>query len=268
MPKGAVTGIAIGTSGWSYDSWRGPLYPQSLAKKDWLAFYAAHFNSIEINSGFYRTPTLEAVRSWREQTPRGFTFAWKASKFITHWKRLTERCENSIALMETRLAVLGPKVKIVLFQLPARFAKNTERLDSFLDMLPRHHRYAFEFRDDSWYADDVFALLRRRNVALCISDHADAPAPWFATAKHVYVRGHGPTGRYHGSYPLKTLRRWADVARAWQAEGREVFVYFDNDQKAAAPKDALRLMKLLACAPQSPKSTHSTPTRKAQRRPR
>lgn len=238
--------IWIGTSGWSYDGWRGALYPHEVPRKDWLRHYASQFSTAEINGSFYRTPSVEAVRSWREDTPKDFLFAWKASKFITHWKRLTDRCANSIALMETRLCALGPKAGIVLFQLPPQFAKNDERLDSFLRMLPRERRYAFEFRDKSWYTDEVFTILRRHRVALCLSDHADAPAPWEVTAKHVYVRGHGPSGRYHGSYAAATLRHWADAILAWKSQRCQVFVYFDNDQKAAAPADAKRLIKLLA----------------------
>ncbi len=237
-------GCWIGTSGWSYDGWRGPLYPVDLPKKDWLRFYAGRFNSTEINGSFYRTPTLEAVAAWREQTPRDFTFAWKASKFITHWKRLLN-CENSVALLQTRLAALGRKAAVVLFQLPARFGKDAARLDAFLHILPRDYRYAFEFRDKNWYGDDALEVLHRHDVSLCLSDHADAPAPWLVTARHVYIRGHGPSGRYHGSYPGARLRRWAEAVVAWRAERRQVFVYFDNDQKAAAPKDARRLIRLI-----------------------
>jgi len=238
--------VLVGTSGWAYDAWRGPFYPKDIAKKDWLRFYASRFLSAEINGSFYRTPTLEAVRAWRDQTSSDFAFAWKASKFITHWKRLTARCENSIALMLTRLEVLGPKAAVVLFQLPPRFRKDAARLDSFLCMLPSRYRYAFEFRDKSWYADDVLRVLQAHDAALCFSDHADAPAPWEFTARHVYVRGHGPSGRYRGSYSGTTLRRWADAVLAWRAQRREVFVYFDNDQKAAAPRDAARLMQRIA----------------------
>jgi uncharacterized protein YecE (DUF72 family) len=245
MSSAVANRLWIGTSGWTYDGWRGPLYPRTLPKKEWLRFYAAQFSTTEINGSFYRTPSLEAVRSWRQQTPSAFMFAWKASKFITHWKRLTETCENSIALMQTRLRVLGPKVGVVLFQLPPNFRKNRERLETFLHMLPNRHRYAFEFRDSSWYDDDIFACLQTRDAALCFSDHADAPAPWELTARHVYVRGHGPSGRYHGSYPARTLRRWAEAAAAWQSERRAVFFYFDNDQKAAAPKDARRLADMI-----------------------
>lgn len=241
----AASGIWIGTSGWTYDGWRGRLYPRKLPKKDWLHYYATQFPTAEINGSFYRTPSLAAVRGWREQTPERFLFAWKASKFITHWRRLTEKCDNSIALLQTRLRVLGPKSGVVLFQLPPQFTKNAGRLDSFLHMLPARCRYAFEFRHSSWYDDEILRMLRAHDVAFCISDHADAPAPWEITAGHVYVRGHGPSGRYHGSYPDRTLRRWAEAALQWESERRTVFIYFDNDQKAAAPADALRLMRMI-----------------------
>jgi uncharacterized protein YecE (DUF72 family) len=237
--------IFIGTSGWTYDGWRGPFYPPEVPKKDWLAAYATHFATAEVNGSFYRTPSLEAVRAWREQTPRGFVFAWKASKFMTHWKRLSEKCENSIALMETRLEALGPKAGPVLFQLPPQFRANRERLASFLKMLPRWHPCAFEFRHQSWYEDAILDLLRDHDVSLCLSDHHDAPAPWIVTARHVYVRGHGPTGRYRDNYPDRTLSGWAREIGSWTRAGRSVFVYFDNDQKSAAPADAKRLMQML-----------------------
>jgi uncharacterized protein YecE (DUF72 family) len=244
-PGGAMSRILIGTSGWTYDGWRGPFYPKDVPKKDWLAWYAEAFPTTEINGSFYRTPSLDAVRNWREQTAKPFLFSWKASKFITHWKRLSEKSDNSIALMETRLKALSPKVGAVLFQLPPRFEKNRERLELFLAMLPRCYPYAFEFRHKSWYDDDILDLLHARDVSLCLSDHHDAPSPWQVTARHVYVRGHGPTGRYRDRYPEKTLRTWARDIRKWKRQRRTVFVYFDNDQKSAAPKDAQRLMELV-----------------------
>jgi uncharacterized protein YecE (DUF72 family) len=188
--------VWIGTSGWTYDGWRGPFYAPDVAKTNWLCWYAGQFRTTEINGSFYRTPSLKAVEAWRDQTPKDFLFAWKASKFITHWKRLNENCPNSIELMETRLKALSPKVGAVLFQLPPQFSKNRERLASFLNMLPRCYPYAFEFRHESWYDDDIYQLLRAHDVALCISDHHDAPSPWEVTARHVYLRGHGPDGRY------------------------------------------------------------------------
>lgn len=237
--------VYIGTSGWIYDGWRGPFYPKDVAKKRWLAWYATQFATAEINGSFYRTPSLEAVRGWAGQTPKDFVFAWKASQFITHWKRLSAKSENSIALIVTRLQALGPKAGPVLFQLPARFAANRERLAAFLPMLPEQYRYAFEFRDASWYDDAIFDLLRRHKIALCISDHHDAPAPWEVTARHVYVRGHGPTGEYRDNYPDKTLRRWARAIGQWSSERRTIYVYFDNDWKSAAPQDAQRLKAMV-----------------------
>jgi uncharacterized protein YecE (DUF72 family) len=131
-----------------------------------------------INGLFYRTPSLEGVKAWREQTPNDFVIAWKASKFITHWKRLTEKCENSLELMETRLIVLGSKFGPVLFQLPAHFKANRERLASFLKILSKRRIYAVEFRDASWYESPILDLLREHNISLCLSDHRDAHAPW------------------------------------------------------------------------------------------
>ena len=235
----------IGTSGWSYDGWRGLFYPKGVPKKQWLGWYATQFQTTEINGSFYRTPSLEAVRAWRDQSPKDFLFAWKASKFITHWKRLGENSVNSIALMQTRLEALAPKVGAVLFQLPPHFSKDCARLASFLEMLPRHYPYAFEFRHQSWYHDEVFELLRKHDVSLCPSDHHDAPAPWEVTAQHVYIRGHGPGGRYKDNYPAATLRSWARRIARWREQRRPVFVYFDNDQKSAAPADARRLLDML-----------------------
>ena len=150
-----------------------------------LSYYAQHFDTCELNGVFYRTPTEEAVRGWREQTPNDFVFAWKASRFITHWKRLTDKCANSLELMELRLRLLGPKAGPVLFQLPPQFQKGRERLASFLKLLNPMRCYAFEFRHPSWYEDDVMDLLRDANIALCVSDHRDAPSPWIATATHM-----------------------------------------------------------------------------------
>ncbi|HVY58495.1 MAG TPA: DUF72 domain-containing protein [Xanthobacteraceae bacterium] len=237
--------VFIGTSGWTYDGWRGPFYPQDVRKKDWLRYYGTHFSTTEVNGSFYRTPGLDTVRTWRDQTPDGFLFAWKASKFITHWKRLSDKSRNSIALMQTRLKALGPKVGPVLFQLPPQFTANRERLASFLKLLPKTYDYAFEFRHESWYESDILDLLRACGISLCLSDHHDAPAPWTVTARHVYVRGHGPGGAYKGRYAEATLRRWArDIVR-WSREGRTVYCYFDNDQKSAAPKDAARLADMI-----------------------
>ena len=194
---------------------------------------------------FYRTPTPEAVGGWHEQTGHDFVFAWKASKFITHWKRLSENSVNSLELLENRISMLGDKAGPILFQLPPNFQADAERLASFLKLLSKRRRYSFEFRHPSWYTPQILKLLSAQNIALCISDHHDAPAPWKRTADFVYVRGHGPGGRYKGHYHDDALKDWAKRIKSWKKQDFDVFVYFDNDLKSAAPVDALKLRRLL-----------------------
>jgi len=191
--------VWIGTSGWHYDSWRGRFFPERLPLKSQLQYYASQFPTTELNGVFYRTPTPEAVKSWRAQTGKDFVFAWKASKFITHWKRLSGNSVSSLELLENRLSLLGEKAGPILFQLPPQFHANPDRLASFLNLLSNQRRYSFEFRHPSWYVPKVFRLLSDRNISLCISDHHDAPAPWKRTADFVYIRGHGPGGPLQGS---------------------------------------------------------------------
>jgi uncharacterized protein YecE (DUF72 family) len=242
----------IGTSGWHYASWRGPFYPETVKPKDFLSHYVTRFSTTELNNPFYRLPTEAAVQCWRDTTPADFLFTWKASRFITHMLKL-RNAENGLQVMFDRAGELAPKLGPILFQLPPTLKADRERLASFLALLPAGRPYTFEFRHASWYEPPILELLREHNVALCLSDHAAAPSPWEATASFVYIRGHGPSGRYWGSYSDETLQRWAaDIAR-WRAEGREVFCYFDNDIKSAAPEDAQRLIsrvEMPACAPQ------------------
>ena len=235
-------GLRIGTSGWHYASWRGPFYPATLKPADFLAFYQSRFSSAEINNSFYRLPSAEAVAAWREGTPDDFLFAWKASRFITHMKKL-KGVEESLDLVFGRMAGLGPKFGPVLFQLPPMLRADRDRLGDFLTILPQGHRYAIEFRHPSWYEPAILDLLREHDAALCLSDHAAAPAPWEATAGFVYIRGHGADGRYAGNYGDETLDSWARHIADWRAGGRDVYCYFDNDIKSAAPFDAERLMQ-------------------------
>jgi uncharacterized protein YecE (DUF72 family) len=185
------------------------------------------------------------VRAWAEQTPSEFVFAWKASKFITHWKRLGPTSGNSLALLESRLRLLEAKAGPVLFQLPPQFQKDCRRLASFLKRLRKSRPYVFEFRHRSWYAPETFDLLHSHSIALCISDHHDAPAPWEVTAPHVYIRAHGPSGNYRDRYAPQTLAAWARRLSRLRDEGHSIYVYFDNDQKSAAPLDAARLTRLM-----------------------
>lgn len=239
----SATQSRIGCSGWTYDDWRGPFYPETVKLKDRLRWYAGRFDTTEINGSFYRVPSEKAVAGWAEQVPQGFCFSWKVSRYVTHNKKLKD-CRDSVALVFGRMAPLGDKAGPARVQLPPMLRRDDERLMRFLSWLPRGSRVAVEFRHDSWYDEAVFSILREANAAFCVSDHHDAPSPWLATADFAYVRGHGPGGRYHGRYPRPALQAWADWITGQREAGRDVFSYFDNDIKSAAPKDAEVLKSL------------------------
>ena len=235
--------VRIGTSGWAYKDWNGPFYPDEVKAKDRLSYISRRFPTLEINASFYRMPTDKAVAGWREQTPDDFLFAWKASRYITHNKKLNDPAD-SLAYMFERIEGLGDKIGPVLFQLPPNLHRNDERLATFLKALPKKGRFAFEFRHPSWYDPAILDRLLDHGAAFCISDHHDAPAPFEVTADFVYLRGHGPGGRYHGRYGEAALEDWAAHIRRWR-KNHDVFVYFDNDIKSAAPADAQQLIDIL-----------------------
>ena len=235
--------VRIGTSGWAYKDWNGPFYPDEVKAKDRLPYISRRFRTLEINASFYRMPTDKAVAGWREQTPDDFLFAWKASRYITHNKKLNDPAD-SLDYMFQRIEGLGGKIGPVLFQLPPNLHRNDDRLAAFLKALPKKGRFAFEFRHPSWYDPAILDLLRNHGAAFCISDHHDAPAPFEVTADFVYLRGHGPGGRYRGRYGEAALKDWAAHIRRWR-KNHEVFVYFDNDIKSAAPADAQQLIDIL-----------------------
>jgi uncharacterized protein YecE (DUF72 family) len=236
--------LRIGCSGWVYKDWTGPFYPEGTKDRDRLDYYASRFDTAEINASFYRLPSEKMVEGWAARAPEGFLFAWKVSRFITHNKKLKD-CEDPVALVYGRMAPLGAKLGPSLIQLPPQLRRNDERLASFLRLLPPG-RHTVEFRHPSWYEPAVLRLLADFDVALCISDHHHAPAPWELTASFAYVRGHGPGGRYVGRYPDTDLADWAARIAAWRSAGRDVYASFDNDVKSAAPLDALALKARLA----------------------
>ena len=247
--------IHIGTSGWHYAHWRGPFYPEDLAASRMLRWYVQHFDSVELNNTFYRLPTDDALKVWYEQTPSNFCFALKASRYITHRKRLLEP-ENTVKNFLPKIEKLGKKLGPILFQLPPRWHANHERLEELLEILPRTHRYAFEFRDASWNNPTIYEVLRRYNSAYCISEIAGYQSPLELTADFVYVRLHGPGERaYQGEYSQAQLRRWATLIEGWKDRLRQVFFYFDNDQFGFAAKNALELKRMVFGVESSPGST-------------
>jgi uncharacterized protein YecE (DUF72 family) len=239
--------LRIGCSGWTYKDWTGPFYPAGTRDRERLEYYATRFDTAELNASFYRLPSPATVEGWARRAPAGFLFAWKVSRFITHNKKLKD-CEDSVDLVFGRVAPLGDKLGPALVQLPPMLHRDDERLARFLDLLPPAQRCAVEFRHPSWYAPAVFEILADRDAALCISDHHSAPSPWEVTASWIYVRGHGPGGRYRGRYPPAELADWARRLAEWRRQGRDAFVYFDNDIKSAAPADAQALMGLAGVA--------------------
>lgn len=235
----------IGTSGWNYDSWRGDFY-RDLSRKDWLRFCAAHFTGIEVNATFYRLQSLDTFRRWRDETPGDFRFAIKGNRFLTHNKKLADPLP-AIRIERERAKGMGKKLAAVVWQLPARFHKNMERLHGFARALKswRSVRHAIEFRHDSWFDAEVAGCLRAHRLAVCQSDAADWPLWDAVTTDMVYVRLHGHDVTYASSYSDNELAQWAQRVRRWLKENRDVHIYFDNDAFGAAPKNALELIGLV-----------------------
>jgi uncharacterized protein YecE (DUF72 family) len=237
--------VRIGCSGWNYNSWRELFYPKGLPARLWLEHYAATFDTVEVNNTFYRLPKQSAVENWVQQTPRGFEFAVKASRYLTHIKRLTNM-DQGVRRYYERIEPLveSPKMGPVLWQLPANFHRDDERLAGALDKLPKG-RHCFEFRHESWFCDDVYSLLARHSVALVIGDSPERPFQSYEmTAGWTFVRFHyGRRGR-NGNYSQRELEQWAERIRDWR--GRvQVYAYFNNDWEAYAIRNALELKRLL-----------------------
>lgn len=241
-------GIHIGTSGWHYDHWRGPFYPPDAKGEDFLAYYCEHFRTVEINNTFYQLPEKKTFETWRRAVPREFLFAVKGSRYITHMKKLKDP-EKAVGKFLERVEELGEKLGPILFQLPPRWKLNPERLKSFLEALPKKFRYAFEFRDPSWFGDKTYRILKEQGAAFCIYELAGTLSPKPLTADFVYVRLHGPQGPYQGQYGLQVLAGWAGAFSSWIKEKREIFCYFDNDEAGYAVQDALRLREMIKILP-------------------
>ncbi len=237
--------VCIGTSGWNYDHWSGTFYPEDLPQKQWLEFYREKFNSVEINNSFYQLPAENTVSNWYKNTPDDFTFAVKASRYITHMKKLKDP-KDSLKKFFDRVRHLKEKLGIILFQLPPNWRFNEERLKSFISQLPEKYSYSMEFRDKSWINETTYHILREHNVAFCIYELAGYESPVEVTADTVYIRLHGPdANKYQGDYSKDTLQNWRDSIRNWKNDGKTVYCYFDNDQSGYAAHNADQLQAML-----------------------
>lgn len=233
--------IHVGTSGWVYPHWKGTFYPEELPEKDRLAYYAKRLGCVEVNNTYYRLLAPEVAKRWLEEVPPGFRFAFKAHRRITHMKRLLDAREPLDAFLGA-LAPLKERVGVVLFQLPPFMPFDPERLDHFLGLLPQGEpwRYAFEFRHPSWDNEQTWEILGAFGVAYCIHD-LDGWRPRETTSDVAYVRFHGPAGPYRGRYTLETVGAWSAQARAWAAQGRDVWCFFNNDQAGYAAWNAIEM---------------------------
>lgn len=232
--------VYIGTSGWSYNHWRGAFYPPELPQTQWLTYYTTHFQTVEINNSFYQLPHQATFAEWQTKTPDGFLFAVKASRYITHMKKLRE-VQAPLTTLLTRADALGNKLGPILFQLPPRWAFNAERLAAFLALLPRQQRFTFEFRDATWFTEQTYELLAASRVAFCIYELAGKFSPQIVTADFTYMRLHGPASAYQGQYTPAVLQTWAEQITHWRQQNKDVYCYFDNDQAGYAVQDAQRL---------------------------
>lgn len=234
----------IGTSGWHYKHWVGTFYPKGTKDAEQLGYYVRDFKSVELNNSFYRLPSVRTFESWKKSVPEDFVFALKASRYLTHLKKLILD-KKAIDQFLQHADHLAEKLGPILFQLPPNWKVNVARLESFLDYLPKSCRYTFEFRDHSWYTHEVFELLRKYKIAFCIYELAGHRSPLALTANFVYVRLHGPGDKYQGSYTAPVLKEWAEKCQRWQKEGKDVYFYFDNDERGYAAENAKKLIAIM-----------------------
>ena len=242
--------VYIGTSGYNYDHWRdGVFYPEGLAQNRYLEFYCTRFNSVELNVTFYRLPSIKAFEGWSRKTPDDFTFVVKGNRFITHIKRLKDVREPLKNFAEN-LMPLRKKTTCILWQFAPSFKADAERLKNFIrDLeilkLTKSLRHAFEFRNESWFAENIYDILKDNNFCLCIADLPDAPHVEVLTADFIYLRFHGSKARYSSNYSNKELKEAAGKINIWLGSRRAIYAFFNNDAYGYAPKNALFFQGLI-----------------------
>ena len=236
--------IRVGTSGWYYDHWAGRFYPPDLPKGQWLQCYAQHFDTVEINNTFYHLPKEQTLQRWHKLAPEGFLYAVKANRYITHIRKLSDAAEPLERFFE-RARLLENTLGPVLYQLPPSLHKDLPRLETFARLLPKEPAAVFEFRHQSWYDDETFKLLDKLGVGFCVHDMPGNESPRAVTGDIVYLRFHGTSGRYAGSYPESQLRDWAGWLKDQARSTRAIYAYFNNDAHGHAVKNAKQLREFL-----------------------
>jgi uncharacterized protein YecE (DUF72 family) len=236
--------VRIGTSGWEYAHWVGNFYPRALPRDQRLEFYADRFDTVELNNSFYRLPDADVFDAWGQRVPPTFAFAVKASRYLTHLRRLREPAEP-LERLWSRAERLGRRLGPMLYQLPPRWRPNHDRLASFLAALPAGRPQALEIRDRRWYGRWLAALLEDAGIALCIHDMPGSAAPRERVGPFIYLRFHGAGARYGGRYSPQKLTGWADRVAEWSGQGWPVWAYFNNDVGGHAVRDAERLRSLV-----------------------
>ncbi|HEX8170538.1 MAG TPA: DUF72 domain-containing protein [Thermoanaerobaculia bacterium] len=238
--------IRIGTSGYHYKHWLGRYYPAGTKSSDMLAHYLRDFDTVELNNTFYQLPNESTFDAWRKNTPHDFLYAVKGSRFLTHMIKLKDP-ERGLVNFMPRAERLRWKLGPILWQLPPGWKVNVERLEEFLRLLPREHRYTFELRNETWMTQQVYDVLRKYNAAFCIYELAGYHSPIELTADWTYIRLHGPTAfKYQGSYSDEQLAEWAARIKSWSRTLQAIYVYFDNDDSAYAVDNALTLKRMVA----------------------
>lgn len=233
----------LGTSGWYYSHWAGRFYPEDLPKAQWLPYYCTKFTTVEVNASFYRLPSEAMVRGWRAKTPDDFVFAFKGSRIITHSKKLMDTSEY-LARFYDRIGLVGKKLGVVLWQLPPSMKRDLSRLEGFLTELRPDIRQVIEFRHESWFTPESYALLEKYHVGFCIISSPRMPVVIKATASFAYIRWHGNALLYISNYSHAELEKWARQIRDLTVD--DVYGYFNNDAFSFAPLNCLELKEILA----------------------
>jgi len=236
--------LYIGTSGWVYRHWRGIFYPEGLAQAKWLEFYNQHFTTVELNNSFYHLPSEKASAAWRERSSEGFVYAVKVSRLITHLKKL-RNVEGALENFLSRAQILREKLGPLLYQLPPNMPRNDRVLEAFLQLLPPGLCHVFEFRNESWFDEGVFALLRQHQIGFCVYDMPEFTTPIVATADFAYIRFHGSSELYGSCYSDAELEGWAKRITELGQDLTSVYIYFNNDAEAFAVGNAKTLAGLL-----------------------